>query len=216
MEQKIREFESRKRYVAAIIIGTVAFLLIFVISYSLSYLELDRVSNFQAETGYDIFKDKLDYSFFNESVCEERGFDKVSRDIGFQGRIIDDLEQKLGKQDEVVLSRKQFYTLVELEHLEFVNILNRECNKQINTILFFYSNNKSKIDESEEAGRILGVVSSRNENLMIYSFDVDLSSDIIQKLKQKYGITESPIIVINEKKKMTVPDNIDEIEVYLK
>ena len=50
----------------------------------------------------------------------------------------------------------------------------------------------------------------------IYSFDVDLSSDIIQKLKQKYGITESPIIVINEKKKMTVPDNIDEIEVYLK
>ena len=211
-----RRFASKKRYVAAIVIGTLAFLLVFGISYSLSYIELQRVSNLQTGIGYDIFKDKLEYSFFDEPVCGATPLEKVSQDLGFQGRIIDDLEKKLGKHYEGVLARKKFYTLVELEHLEFVNILNERCDGNVNTILFFYSNNESKLDDSEEAGRILGVVSARNENLMVYSFDVDLVSDIIEKLKKKYNITDSPVAVINEQVQVKLPANIQEIERHLR
>lgn len=212
MEQ--RKFESKNRYMISLIIGTVIFLLIFAVSYSISYFELQRVSNIQVGIGYDIFKDKLDYSFFNEPICDKASFDKVSQDLGFQGRIIDDLERKLGKQNEDVLLRKQFYALIELEHFEFVKEFNQKCGDKFNTILFFYSNNDSELKESEEAGRILGIVSNRNENLIIYSFDVDLSSDLVDKLENKYSITETPVIVINEKRKMNV-GSISEIEKYL-
>lgn len=209
-----RKFENKNRYLISIIIGTFIFLLVFAISYSISYFELQRVSNLQVGVGYDIFKDKLDYSFFNESICDKESFDKISQDLSFQGRIIDDLEKKLGKQNEDVLLRKQFYALIELEHLEFVKAYNAKCGNKIDTILFFYSNNNSELKESEEAGRILGAVYSRNENLIIYSFDVDLSSNLVDKLENRYNITKTPMIVINEKTKVGV-NNILEIERYL-
>lgn len=210
-----RKFMSKKRYLLAFIMGTLAFLLIFLISYSISFIELQRISNLQSDSSYDIFKDKLYYSFFNESSCFSEGFDKLSEDLNFQGRIIDDLEIRLGKNDESVLNRKKFYTIVQLEHLEFVNLLNERCNGQVNTILFFYSNNDSKIDVSEESGRILSVVGSRVENLMIYSFDVDLDSELVDKLEEKYNITEIPVAVINEKTQIELPARILDIEKYL-
>ena len=216
MEQKPREFESRKRYVAAVIIGTIAFLIVFAISYSLSYVELQRISNLQTGVGYDVFEDNLDYSFFGISPCNTSSFEQISEDLGFQGRIIDDLERKMGKKDENVLLRKKFYSLIEIEHFDFVNAFNQECGKKYNTILFFYSNNASEADASEESGRILGVVHNRYEkNLTIYSFDVDLASDLIDKLKNKYNITDSPVAVINEQVQVKLPANIIEIEKYL-
>lgn len=212
MEQ--RKFESKNRYVISIIIGTIVFLLIFAVSYSISYLEFQRVSNLQVGVGYNIFKDKLDYSFFNANICGIESFEKISQDLGFQGRIIDDIEKKFGKQNEDVLLRKQFYSLIEIEHFEFVKEFNQKCRGNIDTILFFYSNNASEIEASEEAGRILGIVHNRNENLIIYSFDVDLNSDLVDKLENKYGITETPLVVINEKTKIRV-NSISEIEKYL-
>jgi len=188
MEQKPREFESRKRYVAAVIIGTIAFLIVFAISYSLSYVELQRISNLQTGVGYDVFEDNLDYSFFGISPCNTSSFEKISEDLGFQGRIIDDLERKMGKKDENVLLRKKFYSLIEIEHFDFVNAFNQECGKKYNTILFFYSNNAS---------------------------EVDLASDLIDKLKNKYNITDSPVAVINEQVQVKLPANIIEIEKYL-
>lgn len=217
-----RKYESKNRYLVSLLIATCVFVLIFAISYSISYFELQRVSNLQVGVGYDIFNDKLDYSLFNGSICDDKSLDKVSQDLGFQGRIIDDLERRLGKQNENVLLRKQFYSLIELEHFEFVRDFNKNCvkpwtkEKKISTIFFFYSNNESYLKDSEEAGRILGVVYERNEDIIIYSFDVDLQSSLVDKLEGKYGITESPTIVINEKTKIKLPANIDEIEKHLR
>jgi len=112
--------------------------------------------------------------------------------------------------------RKQFYSLIELEHFEFVKTYNEKCGNKIDTILFFYSNNASEIEDSEEAGRILGVVSSRNDNLIIYSFDIDLDSDLVDKLEKNYNITDPPVAVINEKAKIELPANIQEIERHLR
>lgn len=210
-----RGFLSQKRYIISFLIGTAIFILVFAITYSISYLEFGRVSNLQADLTYDIFEDKLDYSLFDEGVCTNESFDKVSRDLGFQGRIIDDLERKMGKDNENVLFRKKFYTLIELEHFEFVKLLNERCDRGVQTILFFYSNSDPNLETSEETGRLLGVVGSRNEDLMIYSFDIDLESDLIEKLKTKYDIERSSTLIINEEVKVENPKNILDIEKHL-
>jgi len=96
--------------------------------------------------------------FFDEKDCDST-YSKISADLGFQGRVIDDLERKLGKGDSEVLFRKRFYSLIELEHFEFVNILNDQCNLNISTIFFFYSNKANDLEKSEKLGRLLGIVS---------------------------------------------------------
>lgn len=214
MEPKGRPFISGKRYLLAFIIGTLLFILIFGISYALSYIELQRISNQQVGLSYDIFNDKLDYSFFNASICSDSALTKLSQDLGFQGSIIDDLEKKLGKQNQDVLLRKKFYSLVEVEHLQFIQSYNAECNQSVNTILFFYSNNASKSTRSDEAGRILDTIVANNQNITVYSFDVDLDSDVISRLEAKYNVTgsEVPVIIVNENTKMLMPANINQIE----
>jgi len=210
-----RKVQSKLRYLLAFLMGTVVFILVFVISSSISYLEYQRISSFQQQTSYTIFEDKLDYTLFGEDSCSNESFKKISEDLGFQGKIIDDLEKKFGKNDEKVLLRKKFYTLIELEHFEFVKILNEKCDFEIHTILFFYSNEKSESDRSEEVGRLLGTVYNRNLNLVIYSFDIDLDSHLVSKLKEEYNIEEFHTIVIDEDIKIINPKNINDIEKYL-
>jgi len=210
-----REFQSKKRYIVAFIIATLVFILVFFISYSLSYFEFQRVSNLQIKSTYDIFEDKLDYSIFNLGTCSVDSFEKISADLHFQGRIIDDLERKLGKDNRVVLLRKKFYTLIELEHLEFVKMLKQDCGLDIDTILFFYSNEKADLERSEDVGRLLGAIHSKNSEVIIYSFDINLDSELIEKLKTLYNVEVSPTVILDENTVLVNPKNIEDIEKYL-
>ncbi len=210
-----RKIQSKKRYFLAFIIGTVVFLGVFFVSYALSYLEFERVTNLQQDTAYEIFENKIKYNMFSTDLCSKESFKEISESLGFQGRVIDDLERKLGKNDKRVLSRKKFYTLIELEHFDFVRTLNERCNYNINTILFFYSNERDYVDESEELGRLLDTVVNRHEELVIYSFDVNLESELMDRLKDKYDIKQPLTLVVNGEK-IENPKNIKEIESLLK
>jgi len=210
-----RKVQSKKRYLLSFIVGTVIFILVFLVAQGISYLEFYRISNLQGSVAYKIFEDKLEYSLFTQRVCSTEFLGKVTEDLAFQGRIIDDLERKIGKNNDLVLFRKKFYTLIELEHFEFAKIMKEDCNFKINTILFFYSNEEDDLGRSEEAGRVLGVVHQRKDNTFIYSFDINLEGDLIEALLKKYGIEGSPTIVINEKVMIVNPVNIDQIEEHL-
>ena len=97
-----REFQSKKRYVISFLVGTFIFLFVFILSYSLSYLEFQRVSSLQYDLAYDIFSHKLDYLLFDLGICREESLDQVSRDLNFQGRIIDDLEKKRKELEKLI------------------------------------------------------------------------------------------------------------------
>src|SRR3989344_6951152 len=150
-----RKLQNKTRYLLSFIIGTIIFILAFMAVYSISYFEYQKISNQQSDLAYSIFEDKISNSFFGRDICSDQSYKEISEDLGFQGRIIDDLERKFGKNDPRVLSRKKFYTLDLLEHFEFVNLRNEKCGSKINTILFFYSNEDKYLKESEDLGKLL-------------------------------------------------------------
>jgi hypothetical protein len=209
---EIRKVQSKKRYVVSVLIGTFVFVMIILLSSYISQLQFKRVSNVQEDMAYGIFEDKLDYSLFDLGICSQESFNDISKALGIQGRIIDDLEKKLGKNHEGVLFRKKFYTLIELEHFEFVKLLNKECDIGMNTVFFFYSNDKKYLDESEKLGRLLDAFYTRNKNLIIYSFDINLNSELIEKLKKKYSIEQPNTIVLNEDVVLHNPKTLDLLE----
>ena len=206
-----RKFHSGGLYLLSFIIGTAVFALVFAMSYSVAYFQSYRISHMQTNFAYDVFAHKLDYSLFDKD-CGNKSFEKVSGGLYFHGRIIGDLEKRLGKNNEDVLSGKKFYSLIELEHFEFVNILNEKCNSGLKTILFFYSNENADAEKSEKLGRMLSVVSNRNDNLYVYSFDVNLGTELVEDLKKHYGIEKPQTIVINGEIVLADPQNVDEIE----
>lgn len=211
-----RKIQSKKRYLYAFIIGTIIFIIGFAITYSVAYIEYQRVINLQDPISYQIFRDKLQHSLFGQDICLDESYIKVSEDLSIQGNFIADMEDNLGKNNKNVLFRKKFYSLIELEHFEFVKTINKKCNKSINTILFFYSNKPSDIEKGEEIGRLLSALYRINkDNLIIYSFDANLKSEIITSLKQKYNITQTPIIIVNENQTIHNLNNINQIQQLL-
>jgi len=210
---KPRTVENKMRYFWAFLIGTTIFLIGFGITYSVAYFEYQRVTSLQGPVSYEIFQDKLQYSLFGRDICEEQTYQEVSEALAFQGGIIGDLEEKLGKNNENVIFRKKFYTLILLEHLELINTINEECDKKINTILFFYSNEKDDIEASEDIGGMLGVLYEQNKgNLFIYSIDMNLDSMLVESLRQKYQVNAPMKIIVNGDYSFTNLDNIDQIQ----
>lgn len=211
-----RKIQSKKRYLLSFMIGTIIFLGVFLLTNFLSNIELKRMDSITGTIAQDIFKDKLIYSFFNESECSEESFGKISRDLAISGNLINHLEEKLGKTDRNVLRQKETYTLILLEHLEFLKDYNIKCNAKNNNILFFYSNEDSKIQQSERVGRVLDVLGNKYPKLSIYSFDINLDVDLIKKLLEKYNISQAPSVLIDEKILLTEITSSEDIEKYLK
>jgi len=214
---KPRKIQSKSRYVWAFVIGTAIFVLGFMLTHMVAYLQFQRIASIQDPTSYQIFQDKLQYSLFGEDICAEDTYLKISQDLAFQGQIIGDLETKLGIDNPDVLFRKKFYTLIQLEHFEFVKIINEECNKSINSILFFYSNKKADLEDSERLGNILGPIYQRNkENLVLYSLDLNLDNEIMENLKEKYNVGDESVVIVNEDQRFTKINHVSEIEQYLR
>src|SRR3989344_1056183 len=128
MRMERRKLTNRRRYLLSFTIGTLIFAIGFLISYSIAYIELQRIVSLQDPSSYEIFKDKLRYTLLKKDLCEQDGYKEISEDLRFQGSIIGDLEEKLGKENPSVLFRKKFYTLILLEHFEWVNLINENCH----------------------------------------------------------------------------------------
>jgi hypothetical protein len=212
-----RKYKDKKRYIYAAIIAAILFFLIIQASYFISYLQFERVASLQDPISYEIFGAKLEYSLFGKDVCAEDTFKEISTDLGYQGQLIGQLEEKFGVNDERVIFRKKFYTLIQIEHFEFIKIINEECNQSINSILFFYSNEAADLDNSEEMGNLLAPIYQRNkDHLVLYSLDLNLDSDIMENLLKKYNVGEEPVVIINENQRFTKINHISEIERYLR
>lgn len=213
---KPRKVESKTRYLWAFLIGTAIFLIGFGITYSVAYFEYQRITSLQGPVSYAIFQDKLQYSLLGKDICGEDTYKDVSASLAFQGGIIGDLEEKLGKENKDVLFRKKFYTLILLEHLELVNTLNEECDKEINTVLFFYSNEKEDVEASEDIGGMLGVLHEQNKGkLFIYSIDMNLDSKLVKSMNEKYEVSAPMKIIVNGEHSFTSLENINQIQTLL-
>lgn len=200
------------RFFIAFIITTLLFTGIFLFSYSISFLvsqNIESSTNLAQEYVQEMEKD------LENLECDSEILLKASDRLDFIGGELPSLEDKLGKEDSRITEQKKDYSDVEIAHLKIVKELNSRCNQKFLTVLFFYSNNFTFEEKSRRVGYILSTFKKENpEKVMIYSFDVDLNYDLIEKLKQDYNITRIPEIVINEKHNLAL-ENINQLKNYL-
>lgn len=212
-----KSVQSRKRYWVALAISTILFLLVISLSYGFAYFQSDRVSGMQRDAAYSLFEGKSAYTFFEEDICSQKIYSDLRDSLHHQSKVMEGLEDKLGKKDSRVLERKKFYSLLLVEHLDYMQSYNEKCEGKIDIILFFYSNTDELGLASSDAGRLLDVVRSRNPQTMIYSFDVNLDSKTIERLKQKYEIEsdEVPLIIVNDSEKIYWEYTLMKVESYV-
>jgi hypothetical protein len=201
-------------YSVALVIGTILFFLVFFFAKNVAVFEEEELLKSQFESSYAIFKDSYLYSH-SEVLCQEENLAKVSEDLAYHREIIANLEERLGKNDEQVIFQKKFYTLVLLNHLDFIKEYNKKCNANIQTILFFYSNLEEEVDKSESVGLLVDYVSEKYPSVQVYAIDFNLEDSLVTNVLTRYNIESVPTVLVDEKHLIVNPQNSNEIEAYL-
>ena len=99
-----------------------------------------------------------------------------------------------------VLSLKGYYSLLEMRHWLFFENVRQQCNFDVKTILYFYSN--VRCDRCDEQGYVLTFLRNNYPNLNVYSFDVDIDNSALNMLKEHYNINSFkalPVIILGNK-----------------
>ncbi len=202
------------RILISFVIATVLFLSGFFVSNLISQEKYDDISFSQEELRYQLFSLELQREILSSS-CDNFDYSRFSQELGEMGGYLTILEERLGKKDKRVLEQKKVYSMLEVQHFLFIKDYNENCDDDFTTILFFYSNEALYLDKATRLGFILEALKSQEDNVMIYSFDYDLDSDLINALKLKYEIENQNTLILNEEIKIEDLKNINEIKQYL-
>jgi hypothetical protein len=211
MERQI----STRRLIYAFLIAAGIFILMFLLSFSISYLNFQKVASEQQSILYDLLNSNAQDQLVGVS-CGNSSLVPLSKQLDDLGSVIGLLETKMGKENPNVIASKELYTAMEVQHFLQIIKYNKNCNISVETVLFFYSNIENP-SASETTGYILSTLKTKDpNNLMIYSFDYDLNIPIINTLKEKYSIEKPNTVIINETIKLSDITNIEQMQNYLK
>ncbi len=131
-----------KNFIIAFILGTIIFIGIFLLGYTLSYYNSQRLIQSQEELRYDLLSFEIQKSLLEDN-CETFNPYLFSEEMDHLGEVIGILEKRLGKNNNEVLQQKKIYSLLETRHFLYIKEHNENCPNNISTILFFYSNKKN-------------------------------------------------------------------------
>ncbi|MFA6022852.1 MAG: hypothetical protein WC781_02070 [Candidatus Pacearchaeota archaeon] len=217
--QEIKPIENKhfnyESIVFSIILASLMFVMGFLISYTVSYSQYKDLKLDQDNMKYDLLSFQVENQLLGDS-CELLNPYRFASEMDDMGLKISILEKSFGKQDSKVIEKKEIYSILEAQHFLYIKDINTKCNKNINTLLFFYSNNENEATDGELYGTIISALKSNNNDLMVYSFDYWLDTPIVNLMKTKYNVTIPNTIIINEKTKLTNIKNIKDIQIYLK
>lgn len=100
------------------------------------------------------------------------------------------------KDDEFKYLTRKYY-LSEVRYWMLVEDLRTECNANVSTILFFFTQDDA---DSQKQGSVLTEVRENMENpqVFVFSFNTGFkNASIVDLLESDYNVTEPPALVVN-------------------
>jgi hypothetical protein len=188
---------SWNRYFSVLLLTSLIFLIGFLIAQRVSSRTSNQITDIQKEFRNYILSLNLQSEIASEYICKVDAF-QLTKEKTELGKRIDVLERNLGKNNPVVKDLKQDYSLLSLRQWLLVKKVKEECDRDINIIIFFYSN-KVNASESESQGYVLDYIYEKfPDEVVIYAFDIEDENPALTTLKAIYEVEIVPSVIINE------------------
>lgn len=185
------------RYALALVITTGIFALGILLGNAISQSKLDKLNTLEQEMRAEVIGTELQYQLMLEHACNSSDAAQMTDELYTIGTKLDFMENNLGKDHPQVLSLKEYYSMLELEHWLLLKKVRKQCNTPYNLVLYFYSNHED-CNTCDQQGHVLNYMHEKYPAVNIYSFDINIDNPALNLIKRIYGITEAPTLVINE------------------
>jgi hypothetical protein len=188
---------SKTKYIAVFATTTLIFIIGLLVGSYTTGLKLKNVEDMEHNLRMDTMAMELQFLFLAQDPCTT-DTDLLTEELYQIGERLDFMENSLGADDPQVNSLKEYYSLLEIRHWLFLKELNKQCNKNLSLILYFYSADKSKCQRCVEQGYALTFLRKEYDTVRVYSFDMDISNPAIDIVKKSYikDQSELPVLII--------------------
>ncbi len=198
--KKVKKNIEFNKYVATFAIATLLLLVGIIIGNYLSNQKISAIKEMENNIQLDIMSLEIQSLLFEQNPCLT-SLSPISDKLSETSDKISYMEDQLGKQNSQVINLKKYYSMIQIKHYLLMEKRKEECKTDYNIIIFFYSNDRNKISESEKQGYVLDSLRQEygSEKLKVYSIDLDLDLAIIKDITKIYSVVEVPSTVINGK-----------------
>jgi len=187
------------RITAALSITLLIFFSGFVGGYFLTSGKVSQLTELQNEIYTQSLSLDALFDLASENLCDAKGLIPINNQLNELGNKLTIIEEDASRSLEAQLLAEQYIAL-EVKHFLLINEINSECGEKYSTVLYFFSPDRVECSNCAAQGALLTEVKEQMPELMIYSFNWNVDSPVIDRLLLDYDVDTIPTLVINGKK----------------
>ncbi|MDD5086869.1 MAG: conjugal transfer protein TraF [Candidatus Nanoarchaeia archaeon] len=202
----VREL-NKKRYLIAGIITAVIFLLGIMLGMVVEGQRVQYIDKVNRVEKLDYNSLQIQYAYI-EQLSREENCEAVSKTFESSVKSLIETSERLesyeknsniNKEEFKILKRE--YMLAQLNYWLLAQRTKNICDRDLVTILYFYSTDKECPRCGEQAFILTYLKQKFGGNLLIFSLDSTYTDEpMIEMLKQQYDIHEYPTLIIENRK----------------
>ncbi len=184
------------RLTAALSITILIFFSGFVGGYFLTSGKVTQLTELQNEIYTQSLSLDALFDLASENLCDEEGLIPINNQLNELGDKLTIIEEDTKRSLESQLLANQ-YVALEVKHFLLIKEINQECGEKYSTILYFFAPDRNECTTCAAQGALLTEVKEQKPELMIYSFNWNIDSPVVERLLLDYDINNIPTLVIN-------------------
>ena len=209
-------------FLQALIITFVIFNIGIFLGYKLETSRIDRINNWYLQSETELLDQRIqgDAFEFLELNCDAM----VEENINFADRIyeealvIEEYEEANRINNDIILQHKRYDLLRTLFWINSMKI-KEKCNSNYHNLVYFYQYNDVSIEKKAKqkvfSNLLFQIKEEKKGEIMLIPIAADNNIGSINLLLNKYDITELPVILIDEKIKLTDIESVEDIREHL-
>ena len=209
-------------FLQALIITFVVFNIGIYMGYKLESSRIDKINKWYLESEMELLDQRIQsdaFEFFGLD-CDAM----VRENIKFADKIFEealeiDRYEKANRINQEIIAQHKRYDL--LRTLFWINSMKikEKCDSDYHNIVYFYQYNDASIEQKAKqkffSNLLFQIKQEKGDKVMLIPIAADNDISSINLLLQKYEITKLPVILIDEKTKITNVESMENVEKYL-
>lgn len=190
--------------------------------YKLEEYRIDKIDNWYFESDLQLLDQRIQKDAFEflDLDCELM----IQENINFADKIfeqaleIDRFEKANRINEDIILQHKRYDLLRTLFWINSMKI-KEKCNSDYHNLVYFYQYNDASIEQKAKQRVFSNLLSqlkdSYGSEIMLIPIAADNNIASINLLLKKYEINDLPVILIDEKIKVSEFETLEDIKQYL-
>jgi hypothetical protein len=185
------------RYLAALALTVVVFLIGYIIGSEINDMKLQNLQRLEQDIRVESLGNELVFQLVQKDLCGSINMTSYTEELADIGKRLTYMESIYGYNAPEVVQLKNYYSLLQVRHWILTGEVNQKCGYDQPTILYFYTNDGCV--DCEDQGLVLTNVYRNYPLFNTYSFEYNLENPALDFIKQRYDIKPErlPTLVIN-------------------